>query len=76
MIYDKIQKWHLYFKHDIFKKMFNDLECITLETENGTHFKNEDYYFKVMSYETQLESNIIENHKKDVDIQIILAGEE
>lgn len=76
MIYDKIKNWELYFKHDIFEKIFKDLETISVDTVNGTYFKDDDYYFKVMSYTTQLESNIIENHNKEVDIQIVLAGEE
>lgn len=76
MIYDKIINWETYFKHDVFKDVFTDLKKITVNTPNGTYFKNEDYYFKVMSYDTQLESNIIENHNKEVDIQIVLKGEE
>lgn len=76
MIYDKTKHWNLYFKHEIFNKIFKDLESISVETTNGTHFKNPDYYFKVMSYDTQLESDIIENHKKEVDIQIVLSGVE
>jgi YhcH/YjgK/YiaL family protein len=76
MIFDKIKNWPLYFKHDIFESIFKDLEAITVDTANGIHFKNENYYFKVMSYETQLDSNIIENHIKEVDIQIVLTGAE
>ncbi|MEH6536889.1 MAG: YhcH/YjgK/YiaL family protein [Psychroserpens sp.] len=76
MIYDKIKNWQLYFKHDVFENIFKDLETITVDTVNGNHFKNENYYFKVMSYDTQLDSNIIENHNKEVDIQIVLAGKE
>ncbi len=76
MIYDKINNWKLYFKHDIFEKIFKDLKTITKDTDNGNYFKNEYYYFKVMSYDTQLDSNIIENHNKEVDIQIVMFGEE
>lgn len=76
MIYDKIIHWETYFKHDIFKQIFNDLKTISIDTKNGTYFKNDDYYFKVMSYKTQLESDIIENHFKEVDIQIVLEGKE
>lgn len=76
MIFDKIENWKTYFKHDIFNKIFDDLNKITIETTNGIHFKNKDYYFKVMSYKTKLKSDIIENHKKEVDLQILLSGSE
>jgi beta-galactosidase beta subunit len=76
MIFDKIENWKIYFKHCIFNKIFEDLNKINLDTSNGIYFKNKDYYFKVMSYKTKIESDIIENHKKEVDIQILLSGSE
>lgn len=76
MILDKISNWHIYFKHEIFNQVFEDLKTITLGTPNGIHYKNDNYYFKVMSYDTKLDSDIIENHKKEVDIQILLSGKE
>lgn len=76
MIFDKIENWKTYFKHDIFNVIFDDLNKINIDTTNGTYFKNDDYYFKVMSYKTKIESDIIENHKKEVDIQILLSGSE
>ena len=37
---------------------------------------HESYYFKVISYETQLSQKLIESHRKEVDIQILLSGKE
>lgn len=76
MIFDKIDKWNLYFKHPIFIRIFQDLDKIKINTPNGVYFKNSDYYFKVMSYKTKLNPKIIENHRKEVDIQIVLLGSE
>lgn len=76
MIFDELLNWQLYFKNDIFKEIFEKLKLIDLETKNGIHFKTSFYYFKVMSYDTQINPSIIENHKKEVDIQILLSGTE
>ena len=76
MIFDKIENWKVYFKHDIFKEIFKELEKINSNTPDGIHFKNENYYFKVISYSTKIDADIIENHRKEVDIQIILSGSE
>lgn len=76
MIYDHINNWHFYFKHKIFNEIFDKLKQINLDTINGIHFKTTSYYFKVMSYDTQINPTIIENHKKEVDIQILLSGTE
>jgi YhcH/YjgK/YiaL family protein len=73
MIYDKIENWNLYFKNPIFSKIFETLNEYTVDSENGI-FEYEGYYFKVMSYDTKIEPTIIESHKKEVDIQIILEG--
>jgi YhcH/YjgK/YiaL family protein len=76
MIFDKTKNWSIYFKHPIFNKIFADLNNIKIDTPNGIYFKNEDYYFKVMSYITKENPSIIENHRKEVDIQIVLLGSE
>lgn len=76
MIFDEIKNWELYFQKPIFNKIFEDLSKITSETPNGVYKDNEDYYFKVMSYKTNEESKVIESHKKEVDIQILLEGKE
>jgi YhcH/YjgK/YiaL family protein len=76
MIFDKIQYWKTYFKHNVFNTIFDDLAKISQDTPNGVHFKNKDYYFKVMSYKTLDKPKVIENHRKEVDIQIVLSGSE
>lgn len=76
MIVDKINNRHLYFKGPIFDELFRQLATYTLETPNGVYKNHENFYFKVMSYETKLESNITESHIKEVDVQILLAGNE
>ena len=76
MILDKIDNWKIYFKEPIFLEIFKELENYNSETPNGIYRTHENYYFKVMSYDTKLESNIIESHIKEVDVQILFSGNE
>lgn len=76
MIFDKIDNRALYFKGEIFDEVFNQLKSYTFETPNGVYKNHKDFYFKVMSYETKLVSNITESHRKEVDVQILLSGKE
>jgi YhcH/YjgK/YiaL family protein len=76
MIVDKIENWKIYFKASVFNDIFKELKTYNLETKNGTYKNHENYYFKVMSYDTKLESSIIESHRKEVDVQILLSGNE
>lgn len=76
MIVDKIENWKIYFKSPIFNTIFEDLKTYTIDTPNGVYKNNENYYFKVMTYDTKLDSTIIESHRKEVDVQILLSGNE
>lgn len=76
MILDKIENWKLYFKSSIFEEIFQELKEFSIESPNGVYKNNDDYYFKIMSYDTKLNADIIESHRKEVDIQILFAGEE
>ncbi len=76
MIVDKIENRKIYFKAPIFNEIFKELQNYNSETLNGTYKNHKNYYFKVMSYDTKLDSNIIESHKKEVDVQILLSGNE
>jgi YhcH/YjgK/YiaL family protein len=76
MIIDKIENWRLYFKFPTFGEIFKELETYTINTTNGVYKNHKDFYFKVMSYDTKLDSNIIESHIKEIDIQILLSGSE
>ncbi len=75
MIYDKIENWKMYFKAPIFNSIFEELKKIDLNTENGV-YKFDKFYFKVMEYNTKNTPEIIESHVKEVDIQILLSGNE
>lgn len=76
MIIDRIQNWRLYFKAPIFEKIFQELKEFSINTPNGVYKNNNDYYFKVMSYDTKLDADIIESHRNEVDIQILFSGAE
>lgn len=76
MIFDKICNRHLYFKGPIFDELFRQLATYTLNTPNGIYKNHDNFYFKVMSYETKLVSTITESHQKEVDVQILLSGNE
>jgi len=76
MIVDKIENWKIYFKSPIFSEIFKELETYTINTANGVYKNYEGFYFKIMSYDTKLDSNIIESHRKEVDVQILLSGNE
>lgn len=76
MILDKIENSSRYFKGPIFEEIFHKLKDFDINTPNGTYKTHDSYYFKVMSYETQLSPKIIESHRKEVDVQILLCGEE
>lgn len=76
MICDKINNWEIYFKNDLFQEIFNELSSINIHTPDGVYQNNADYYFKVMSYSTQMAPTIIESHRREVDIQVLLSGVE
>ena len=76
MILDKVENSSRYFKKPIFKEIFQKLKDFNINTPNGTYETHDLYYFKVMSYETQLSPKIIESHRKEVDVQILLSGNE
>jgi YhcH/YjgK/YiaL family protein len=76
MIIDKIENWSLYFKEPIFSEIKNELGNYNSTTPNGVYKTHENYYFKVMSYDTKLDSKIIESHRKEVDVQILFSGNE
>ena len=76
MIYDSLTNWNQYFNAPIFDEIYQKLMLITADTKNGEYFKSDKYYFKVMSYDTMVEPTLIESHKKEVDVQVILKGGE
>lgn len=76
MIIDHTDQWGIYFKNPVFEQIFTDLAKINLDTPNGMIKNHDDYYFNVMSYETSLSPEIIESHVREVDIQVLLSGNE
>ena len=76
MILDKVENSSRYFKAPIFEEIFQKLKDFDINTLDGTYKTHDLYYFKVLSYETQLSPKIIVSHKKEVDIQILLSGKE
>jgi YhcH/YjgK/YiaL family protein len=76
MILDKVENSIRYFKAPVFHEIFQKLKDFNINTPNGTYKTHDSYYFKVMSYETQLSPEIIESHRKEVDVQILLCGKE
>ncbi|PIB23371.1 YhcH/YjgK/YiaL family protein [Maribacter sp. 4G9] len=77
MIYGNIAEWRYYFgKSEYFIAMFQELSKISINTVNGEYRINKHVYYKVMSYDTQLSPSIVESHKKEVDVQIVLEGKE
>ena len=73
MIVDSISNRKIYFKGEVFDELFEQLKSYTLDTPNGVYKNHKDFYFKVMSYDTKLTSNITESHRKEVDVQILLV---
>ncbi len=76
MIFDDLTNWNQYFKGPVFDEIYNKLITLSVETKNGEYYRTENYYFKVMSYDTMPEPSIIESHRKEVDVQVVLKGGE
>lgn len=76
MIFDKIENKDKYFSGEIFNEIFRKLEDLSLELPDGNYYKTDDYYFKVISYDTKHNPTIIESHRKEVDVQIMISGSE
>lgn len=76
MIYDNITNWNQYFNGAVFDEIYQKLLSLTFDTKNGEYYRTDKYYFKVMSYDTLNEPTIIESHKREVDVQVVLKGGE
>ena len=77
MIFDDIKNWRTYYgASKNFKEMVQQLSQIEEGTGNGTYPWKQGCYYKVMSYKTQETPKIIEAHRKEIDIQVILSGQE
>lgn len=77
MIFDNIENWKNYFgTSPHFHEVFEVLATINTEKPNGEYRVNDFCYYKVMMYDTKCNPTIIESHKKEIDIQVILSGKE
>ncbi|TLF46482.1 YhcH/YjgK/YiaL family protein [Maribacter aurantiacus] len=77
MIFGNIEDWRYYFgKSEVFNEIFQELPKISTSTGNGEYRLNNQIYYKVMSYDTHVSPSVIESHKREVDVQIILMGKE
>ena len=76
MIYDNLTNWNQYFDSPIFDEIYKKLITLSVDTKTGEYYRSENYYFKVMSYDTMSEPSIIESHRKEVDVQVVLKGGE
>lgn len=76
MIFDSISNWNQYLSHPTFTRIFGILNEFDTSQNDGIYHKENDFYFKVVSYETVSSPSIVESHKKEVDIQIMLSGVE
>jgi YhcH/YjgK/YiaL family protein len=80
MILDHLQNHHRYLPiSPLFKKAFEHLTTTDLhKLDLGKHLiENEDLFVIVMEYPTKsIEECVMENHKKYIDIQYMILGEE
>ena len=76
MIVDSLDNLKSYFPFKSFDAIVDSIKSVHPETPNGNIQLNNGNYIKVMSDETVLESQIIESHRKEIDIQVLLQGQE
>lgn len=76
MIYDSIDNIKTYFNFKEFTRVLNCVESINLNSLDSIIDLGQGNYIKVMSDETRNQSEIIESHQREVDIQILLKGNE
>lgn len=76
MIFDKISNHHLYFKHQYFNKLFDYVINLKFKDQDEIIKYDENCRIKVFKCKTIFDSQIIESHEKEIDIQILIKGEE
>lgn len=78
MIYDSIDNLGQYFTTDTCKQVLEFIETLTPESSNGRFpIVGDDLVINVDSYRTkELSDCVLETHKKYVDIQLLISGEE
>lgn len=77
MIFDKVENLSQYFDKPWVNLVLDFYKTLDVNTPNGEYeLMGRDLYCKVLDYETKTSDFITESHKKYVDIQIPLDGEE
>ncbi|CAN1556701.1 EbgC Beta-galactosidase, beta subunit [Spirosomataceae bacterium] len=77
MIFDKVENLPQYFDKPWVNLVLDFYKTLDVNTPNGEYeLMGRDLYCKVLDYETKTTDFITESHRKYVDIQISLDGEE
>jgi YhcH/YjgK/YiaL family protein len=77
MIFDKVENLSQYFDKPWVTVVLDFYKTLDVNTPNGEYeLLGRDLYCKVLDYETKTTDFITESHRKYVDIQIPLYGEE
>ncbi|MBU2512165.1 YhcH/YjgK/YiaL family protein, partial [bacterium] len=78
MIIDQIERWEHYHFGSAWKIAFKFLQSLAAKSDDKTYtLRGDDIFAQVTSYETRsTESAALETHRKYIDIQTILTGEE
>lgn len=78
MIVDHLSHWREYYQGEIWKKAFEFLEALKPDAEDAMHTLIEnELTARVMSYQTKSPDDaVLEAHRKFIDIQMLLDGEE
>jgi YhcH/YjgK/YiaL family protein len=77
MIADKVTNLSQYFNQPWVEQVLQFYNTISVDTPNGIyHLDGENLFCKVLDYHTKKENWITESHRKYIDIQISLQGQE
>lgn len=77
MIFDEIANWQNYLScYNEVDEIVKVLQTINEKTPNGEYRVNDNCYYKIMTYDTKINPKVIESHKKEIDIQVLLSGKE
>lgn len=78
MIFDRVENWSLYGGGQMWKKAFEFITSLSVDTADGRYELMGDAMFaRVMSYETKTPADAaLETHRKYIDIQTVISGAE
>lgn len=77
MIFDEIVNLDYYLDEEMLQLITSELANFDINSKEGLYkSKKESLYYKIVSYKTAKNPEIIESHLKEIDLQIILKGHE